>query len=201
MAAIRRTRLTPEQRRAQLLELGVRMLATRTLEELSIEELAAEAGVSRGLLFHYFSSKQDFHRAVVEEACAHLLEVTEPDPALPPPQRLRSSIEAFTSFTLDHRKSYISLVRGAAAGDAALRSVVESSRSRMAERILRNRELLGLPDSPLLATAVRAWLAFAEEAAVQWPEDDPEAHTRLRDFLMATLPPLIACVEDVAPGP
>src|SRR5579884_2121864 len=100
MAAPRRTRLSPEQRRAQLLELGVRMLAARTLEELSIEELAAEAGISRGLLFHYFSSKQDFHRAVVAEACARLVAATEPDQALPPDERVRACVAAFTSFAL-----------------------------------------------------------------------------------------------------
>lgn len=200
MAAARRTRLSPEQRRAQLLELGVRMLATRTPEQLSVEELAAEAGVSRGLLFHYFASKTEFHRAVVEEACGRLVAVTEPDPALPPQERLPASIAAFTSFALDHRGSYLALLRGAAAGDASLRAMVEAARSRLADRILRNREPLGLPESPLLPTAVRAWLAFAEEAAARWPEDDPDAHTRLRDFLLRTLPPLIACAAEDPPA-
>ncbi|MCU1657877.1 MAG: TetR family transcriptional regulator, partial [Pseudonocardiales bacterium] len=61
MAPDKRIRLSPEARRAQLIELGVEMLATRTLDELSVEDIAQQAGISRGLLFHYFSSKQEFH--------------------------------------------------------------------------------------------------------------------------------------------
>ena len=58
-------RLTPEQRRTQLLDLGVSLLATRSLDELTIDVLADEAGISRGLLYHYFGNKHDFREAVV----------------------------------------------------------------------------------------------------------------------------------------
>src|SRR6476646_3852021 len=63
-----RTRLSPEQRRSHLLDLGVRLFATRSLDELSIDVLAEEAGISRGLLYHYFGNKHAFHEAVVRGA-------------------------------------------------------------------------------------------------------------------------------------
>ena len=78
MTAAKRIRLSPEARREQLLELGVQMLTTRTLDELSVEALAEQAGISRGLLFHYFRNKQDFHRAVVQRAADDLIETTAP---------------------------------------------------------------------------------------------------------------------------
>ncbi len=56
MDAVKRVRLSPEERRAQLIDLGVRMLADRPLEQISVEDIADQAGVSRGLLFHYFAS-------------------------------------------------------------------------------------------------------------------------------------------------
>ena len=64
MTREKRTRLDPAARRAQLIALGVEMLATRTLDALSVEDIAKQAGISRGLLFHYFASKQEFHTAV-----------------------------------------------------------------------------------------------------------------------------------------
>ena len=73
-----RTRLSPDERREQLLELGVRLLAHRSLDELSIDLLSEEAGISRGLLYHYFGNKQDFHRAVCRRAADDLIEVTAP---------------------------------------------------------------------------------------------------------------------------
>ncbi|MDN5895962.1 MAG: TetR/AcrR family transcriptional regulator, partial [Nocardioides sp.] len=65
MTATPRVRMNPASRREQLLDLGVTLLATRSLDEISIEMLAEEAGISRGLLYHYFGNKQDFHEAVV----------------------------------------------------------------------------------------------------------------------------------------
>ena len=73
-----RVRLSPDTRREQLLELGVRLLSTRALDELSIETLAEEAGISRGLLYHYFGNKQDFHTAVVQRAADDLYDRTAP---------------------------------------------------------------------------------------------------------------------------
>ena len=70
--------MSPDSRREQLLELGVRLFATRSLEDLSIETLAEEAGISRGLLYHYFGNKQEFHTAVVRRAADDLFAVTAP---------------------------------------------------------------------------------------------------------------------------
>ncbi|HEY3013924.1 MAG TPA: helix-turn-helix domain-containing protein, partial [Nocardioides sp.] len=76
-----RVRMTPDLRREQLLELGVRLFAHRSLDELSIETLAEEAGISRGLLYHYFGNKRDFHRAVVRKAADDLIAITAPSEA------------------------------------------------------------------------------------------------------------------------
>src|SRR6201996_360142 len=96
--ADKRTRLSAAERRAQLIELGRRMLATRSLDELSVETLADEAGISRGLLFHYFRSKQEFHREIVRAAAADLIARTAPDPALPPADRLRAGLAAYIDY-------------------------------------------------------------------------------------------------------
>src|SRR6476660_4715971 len=90
-----RIRLTPDERRAQLLDLGVRLLAHRSLDELSIDLLAEEAGISRGLLYHYFGSKQHFHEAVVRHAADDLIAQTTPPTDGEPMERLLASITAY----------------------------------------------------------------------------------------------------------
>ncbi|MBC7173252.1 MAG: TetR family transcriptional regulator, partial [Polyangiaceae bacterium] len=47
-----RQRRTVEERREQLLELGLELFSTRTYEDLSIDEIAQAAGMSKGLLYH-----------------------------------------------------------------------------------------------------------------------------------------------------
>src|SRR3954463_14784118 len=98
MRETKRVRLSPEARRAQLIGLGVELLATRRLDELSVELIAKTAGISRGLLFHYFASKQEFHLEVARAAAADTPPRTEADPALPPVEALRVALTSFVDY-------------------------------------------------------------------------------------------------------
>lgn len=53
--ARRRQRLTPEQRRDQLVIATVQVLATRGYRGTTADEIVKQAGVSKGLLWHYFT--------------------------------------------------------------------------------------------------------------------------------------------------
>jgi AcrR family transcriptional regulator len=170
MAVVRRVRLDPGVRKARLVELGLEMLAGRPLDQLPVDQIAAAAGISRGLLFHYFPTKRDFGVAVVEAAARQLLEETDPDPSLDALEQLRSGIEAYVGFVERNRDLYLALVRGAAGSDPALARVHEETRSALASRILAGMQLAE-DCPPAVRLAVRGWLAFAEEATVEWVRD------------------------------
>jgi AcrR family transcriptional regulator len=162
----RRTRLTPDERRAQLVALGVAHLADHPLDALTIEELSEQAGVSRALLFHYFGSKQGLHREVVRTARDSMLHATEPIPELPPRERLHDTLTRIVGFVRDHSGTFYSLVRGVASGDQEVRVVIEEARAEQAERILAVFLELGAEDTPLLRIGLRSWIAFAEDVLV-----------------------------------
>jgi len=132
VATEKRVRLNPEARRAQLIELGVEMLATRTLDELSVEDIAQQAGISRGLLFHYFSSKQEFHLEVARAAAQELIRRTDPDESKPPLEALHGSLHAFIDYVEENPDNYKSLVRGAASGDDEMRAIFDATRATLA---------------------------------------------------------------------
>lgn len=163
----RRTRLTPDERRAQLVALGVAFLADSPLDQLTIEDLSARAGVSRGLLFHYFGSKQGLHREVVRTARDAMLHATEPVDGLPPLDRLHDTLERIVAFVREHSGTFYSLVRGVASGDTEVRQVVEEARAEQAERVVAVFLELGAADTRMLRIALRSWIAFAEEALVE----------------------------------
>lgn len=163
----RRTRLTPDERRAQLVALGVAFLADNPLDQLTIEDLSTRAGVSRGLLFHYFGSKQGLHREVVRTARDAMLHATEPVDGLPPLDRLHDTLERIVAFVREHSGTFYSLVRGVASGDTEVRQVVEEARAEQAERVVAVFLELGAADTPMLRIALRSWIAFAEEALVE----------------------------------
>ncbi|MFI2264078.1 TetR/AcrR family transcriptional regulator [Streptomyces tubercidicus] len=183
MSGKRTTRLPPDQRREQLVGIGLEMLADRSLDELSTDEVARRAGISRGLLFHYFDSKRDFYRAVVSAACDRFTAATEPDGSLEPVAWMRAFIAGFVAYVLEHRQAYLALVRGAAGSHPAVTDIVGATRETLARRVRDGQRRLGMPDAPRLALASRAWMAFAEEAVVNWPAEEPGAQDELCAFI------------------
>ena len=194
-----RVRMAPDTRREQLLALGVRLLSTRSLDELSIDVLAEAAGISRGLLYHYFGTKRDFHRAVVRRAADDLIEVTAPVQSGAPLERLAKSLEAYVNYVVANLEGYTSLVRGAAGGDEDLREIYEEARAALTDRIFDVAgeegvlELLGVSDSPAVRLMVRGWSAMVEDVVLSWvneprgvPKDD------LLGMLAGALPGVLA---------
>jgi AcrR family transcriptional regulator len=195
MEADRRTRLTPVERRAQLVALGVAALVERPLESLSIEYLSAQAGVSRGLLFYYFGSKQGLHREVVSAARDSMLRATEPSRDLPPFDRLRDTLTRLVQFVRDHRGTFFSLVRGAASGDAEVREVLEQARALQAGRLIAVFQELGVADSELLRIALRSWVAFAEQTLVDSALDTEMPSEEIVSFLERSVEAVVASVS------
>lgn len=158
-----RQRLTADDRRKQLVGIGLQMLRTRPIHELSVDAVAEEAGISRTLLFHYFPSKRDFYVAVISAAGRRLLRVTKPDPALPADEQLVQMLTAYAAFVHRRRSSYISFVRGAAGGDVFVVEVYDETRAALTDRVL------GLLDSADVdRLRVHAWLAYVEDLFIEW---------------------------------
>ena len=188
-----RTRLHPETRREQLLELGVRLLSTRSLDELSIDVLAEEAGISRGLLYHYFGNKHDFHEAVVRRAADDLIATTAPPAEGDPLERLLVSVAAYVDYVEANYQGYLSLVKGAAGGNEAIRDIYEEARAALTDRIfLEDAQGAVVPDTPAARLMVRGWSAMTEDLVLSWVRD-PEGVTRERllGALAASLPALV----------
>jgi AcrR family transcriptional regulator len=191
MTMQRRVRLTPEARREQLLTLGVHMLATRTLEGLSVEDLAEEAGISRGFLFHYFRNKQEFHRAVVTHATQQMVNLTAPDPSLPPLDQLSTALEKYVDYVSDNYDVYTYLIRGHARTNEEVTAIVDETRQTLADRVRDNLHLLNLPNDEASHLAIRGWLAFVEEVVVQWVPKKPVPREQVLQMFTGSLPRLI----------
>ena len=200
MTATKRVRLSPEARRAQLIALGVEMLATRTLDELSVEDIAAQAGISRGLLFHYFASKQEFHVAVARAVAAELIDRTEPDRSLPLLDALQGALSAFIAYVEENPEGYISLVRGAASGDAEMRAIFTDTRTALAQRIVTIVGELGYELSARAALAVHGWVAYAEECVLRWIDARQCSRDELLSMITKALPSVVLAATDEEVG-
>ncbi|WP_402462137.1 TetR/AcrR family transcriptional regulator [Isoptericola aurantiacus] len=183
MAGSRRTRLSPDERRQQLLALGVGALADHRLEDVTIEDLAARAGVSPGLVHYYFGNRQGLHSAIVRTARDAMLHATEPRADLPPRARLRDTLDRFVEFVRDHDATFYSLVRGAASGDENVRTTIQEARDVLAGHLRDVFAEIGVEPEPLLDVALHSWISFAEQALVDAADAPDVPAAELAGFL------------------
>lgn len=160
-------RLEPDARRAHLLAVGTAVFGSKAYDEVQIDQIAQQAGVSRGLLYHYFPSKRAFFAAIVQLGYDEILEVTRPDPALSPPAQLQAGLEAYFDYVQSHPHMYRAIFRGAASSEASIQKVVNRNLDQQVQRILKG---MGVPrgKSSLTHLAVRAWMAFLIQAVLDW---------------------------------
>ena len=67
--------MTGKERREQLLNIGRRLFAERGYEGTSIEEIAAQAGVSKPVVYEHFGGKEGLYAVVVDREVERLLTV------------------------------------------------------------------------------------------------------------------------------
>lgn len=180
-----RTRRTAEERRRQLIGIGLQMLASRPIHQITIDEVAASAGISRSLLFHYFPTKQDYYVAVVRAASRRLLRRIAPDHhGSPAPAQIRAIVDDYVAYIERRREPYIALFRSPSADDW-VRSIHEDTQDALARRVI---DALGRgTQPPAVELVVRAWWAFAEELTVAWTGTRPSNRDTLVALLVRTL--------------
>jgi AcrR family transcriptional regulator len=166
-----RTRLDVDERRTQLLALGLGLFAARPYDDISIDDLARAAGISKGLLYHYFPTKRDFYVAALEEAAQQLVarvRAADSGPEASILERVTRGLDAYLTFVHAHATAYVALMRGGIGADGAVVRILDRTRDAFFERMLDDvpAEIV----TPLLRAAFRGYIGFVETAALDWVE-------------------------------
>ncbi|MEM8933103.1 MAG: TetR/AcrR family transcriptional regulator [Acidobacteriota bacterium] len=193
-----RRRLSPTERREHLLDLGLDLFGESSFDQLSTDEIADQAGISRGLLFHYFGSKRGYYVAVIREAADRLLDASQAvrDPPLDgDPQRVQ--LDVFLTFVEDNAGLYTLLMQSGVGVDRQVQVIVDETRAVIASRVA---PALADDAEPSRGSAERfalvAWIGAVEAAAFEWADQRRRGATsldqsRLTELLMGMLPPLL----------
>lgn len=88
-----RQRLGEEERRRQILQATIDVVARRGFEAASATAIAGQAGVSKGLIWHYFSDKSDLMKQAVVEAVRSIRD--EVVASVSPDQSIPDTIRAY----------------------------------------------------------------------------------------------------------
>lgn len=192
MKTAKRSRLSSVARREQLLAAGTELLGRRPYDEVSIGEIAAAAGVSKGLLYHYFPTKKDFVLAALGRGERELGQLTAPDPALPPAEQLDAALDRFLDFVEQHAAAYMAIFRSRGGGDPEIEAALEVNRQLRLNALIDS--LAGwaaapveVERTPLLETALQGWVFFVEGAVLRWLERRDIERPELRQLLQRAL--------------
>jgi hypothetical protein len=125
---------------------------------------------------------------------------TAPDPDLAPVDALRGALASFIEYVEENPDNYKSLVRGAASGDAEMRTIFDATRSTMAQRVIGVLAQQGLEAEPRATLAIHGWVAYVEECVVRWIDTRTVERDQLLDMLTKSLPALALSASDEEVG-
>ncbi|WP_030249664.1 MULTISPECIES: TetR/AcrR family transcriptional regulator [unclassified Streptomyces] len=162
-----RRRLGVEERRQQLIGVALELFSRRSPDEVSIDEIASVAGISRPLVYHYFPGKLSLYEAALQRASDDLAaRFVEPHEG-PLGERLLRVMHRYFDFVDEHGPGFSALMRGGpAVGSSTTNALVDSVRQAAYVQILSH---LGVTDPPArLELVVRSWISLAESTALIW---------------------------------
>ncbi|MEU8890745.1 helix-turn-helix domain-containing protein [Streptomyces sp. NPDC048442] len=186
-------RLSVEQRRLQLIGAALSLFAHRAPEDVSLDDVAEAAGVSRPLVYRYFPrGKVQLYEVALGSAADELkLCFAEPQSG-PLTQRLASALDRYLGFVDTHDAGFSALLQGGSVVETSrTTATVDGVRRAAAEQILLH---LGVTATagPRLRMMVRTWISAVEAASLIWLDEGkqpplPELRDWMVDHFMALL--------------
>ena len=165
-------RLSVDKRRAQLITIALDLFAHYPPEEISLDSVATEAGVSRPLVYRYFpGGKQQLYEAALRSAADELEQCfTEPEEG-PLLERLSRALERYLTFVDEHAMGFTALLQGGSMVETSrTNAIVDEVRRHAATQIYHH---LGLnAPGARLSMAVRTWIAAVEAASLIWLDEE-----------------------------
>ena len=191
-------RLEHDQRREQILDCARRLFSERSYDAVSTVDIAAAAGVARGLINHYFGTKRELYLEVVRS----LLHV----PSSPVPhgeggfaETIAAGVDRWLDTLERNRETWLAAVGTQGLGrDGEVAAILNDARERTCDRLI---GALGPvaegADEKLLRATIRAWGGLAETASVEWLQRARLSRDQAHSLLVRSF---FALVGEVVPG-
>jgi AcrR family transcriptional regulator len=191
----KRERLQRERRIERILTASQRLFSTRAYDEIAIEDLAAAAGMSKGLLYHYFESKRDLYVATVAHVLAQMAHFTDLSPDL------HTGLSQMLSLFEQSPGLAKLVLRGGIGVDREVEDLLDAYRQQQLERLSRGLGSLGDVADPsidagssqaLVVLGLRGWLGLLDEVCLQWVRQPDVTRGQVVRFLEQSLQAIVA---------
>lgn len=188
-------RLEPDERREQILDCAVRLFGERPYAAVSTTEIAAEAGVARGLLNHYFGTKRDLYLEVVRRMVI-MPDLFDTVTSGSIEERVEQSVEWFLDTVSPFGKTFVAVLGAEGVGtDSEVEAILAEADDIAAGRVLLT---VGLPEDATGTSkaVIRAYGGLVKAAIREWVRDGTLTRDQVQLLLSQAL---IAIVRNVLP--
>ena len=191
------TRLNVDERRRQVLAAGSQLFAEHTFEEITMRQIAEAAGISKGLLYHYYPSKTELFKAAVFQHASDLQQLITPDGHGSAAEQLSRSLDAYLQWVEANSRTWTKLMQSAATLPEAA-ELLTAFRTRTLHQLLEHLTTNG-PPSPVLRNALNGWLGYVDATLLDWTQEHDLARGEVQQLILAAFAAALLAAQQTDP--
>ncbi|GHE62839.1 TetR family transcriptional regulator [Streptomyces spiralis] len=186
-------------RRAELITIGRRLFADTSYDALSMDDIARQAHVAKGLIYYYFQSKRGYYLAIVEDSVADLVTFAGSGRDLPAVERVHRTVDGYLRYAEHNQAAYRTIVSGGVGFDAEVHAIRDGVREAIVATIAEGaygRAAI----APVARMGLLSWVCGVEGATLDWIDRPELSRDAMRELLVKTLGGALRAVEELDPA-
>ncbi|MGX1632803.1 TetR/AcrR family transcriptional regulator [Streptomyces albidoflavus] len=191
-----RRRMEPDVRRAEILNIARKLFGAQSYGTVSISDIAAEAGVARGLVSHYFGSKRQLYLEVVRQMMVVPASVSERLPPTTAEERLSICVDRWLEVVERNRDMWLSAIGLEALGhDPEIDQIMLEADEIATDRVLEAAMMADVVEGrEKLRAMIRAHSSMLKAASREWLVRETLSRSDLHVILTRTVMHLVSTV-------
>ncbi|MFS4093211.1 TetR/AcrR family transcriptional regulator [Streptomyces sp. AF1A] len=186
-------------RRAELIAIGRKLFADTSYDALSMDDIARQAHVAKGLIYYYFGSKRGYYLAIIQDSVAGLVTCASSALELPAVDRVHRTIDSYLRYAEHHQAAYRAIVSGGVGFDAEVHAIRDGVREAIVTTIAEGAYGRG-EITPLVRMGLLSWVCSVEGATLDWIDRPGLSRDTMRELLVKTLGGALRAIEELDPA-
>ncbi|WP_414719632.1 TetR/AcrR family transcriptional regulator [Streptomyces sp.] len=186
-------------RRAELIAIGRKLFADTSYDALSMDDIARQAHVAKGLIYYYFRSKRGYYLAIVQDSVADLVSFAASGLELPARDRVERAVDGYLRYAERNQAAYRTIVSGGVGFDTEVQAIRDGVREAIvgtiAEGAYGRRQI-----TPLARMGLLGWVCGVEGATLDWIDRPGLSRDLMRELLVKTLGGAMRAIEELDPA-
>ena len=186
-------------RRAELIAIGRKLFADTSYDALSMDDIARQAHVAKGLIYYYFQSKRGYYLAIIQDSVADLVSYAASGAELEQVDRVHRTMEGYLRYAEHNHAAFRAIVSGGVGFDAEVHAIRDGVREAIVATVAEG--AYGRTDiSPVARMGLFAWVCSVEGATLDWIDRPRLTRDQMRELLVKTLGGAMRAIEELDPS-